>query len=160
MLRITPHTRGYLFAVLGALAALLLRQMLSPLFGSDNPYLTAWAAVVFSAWYCGIGPSVVCLVISVVGIWYWFLPVFHSFRFQDPKGEIFGWCFSRSCQVSSLPWEKRTVNRRHDPNRNLLSAAESRTNCGRRRRSLRVGCKGALPNSRSPTKIFPKKRRP
>ena len=90
MLRITLHTRGYFPAVLGALAALLLRKMLSPLFGTDNPYLTAWAAIVFSAWYCGIGPSVVCLLISVVGIWYWFLPVFHSFTFQDPKGEISG----------------------------------------------------------------------
>jgi PAS domain S-box-containing protein len=90
MRRITFHTRGYLLAVLAALAALLLRKMLSPLLGTDNPYLTAWAAIVLSAWYCGIGPSVACIFISVLGVWYWFLPVFHSFTFQNPKSEISG----------------------------------------------------------------------
>src|SRR6202167_5753690 len=90
MRKTIPDARDYLLGVITALIALLLRHLLSPLLGMENPYLTAWAAVVFSAWYCGIGPSVVCLVISIVGIWYWFLPVFHSFRFQDPKGEISG----------------------------------------------------------------------
>lgn len=79
-----------MFAVLAALTALFLRQMLSPLFGTDNPYLTAWTAVVLSSWYCGVGPSIVCMLISVLGVWYWFLPVFHSFTFQNPKSEISG----------------------------------------------------------------------
>jgi len=86
--RISLDARRYFLAVLAALVALLLRKMLSPLLGTDNPYLTAWAAVVLSAWYCGVGPSVVCTVISVIGVWYWFLPVVNSFTFQNPKGEI------------------------------------------------------------------------
>jgi PAS domain S-box-containing protein len=90
MRRITVHTRGYVFAVLAALIALLLRRMLSPLLGTDNPFLTAWAAVVLSAWYCGIGPSIACILISVLGVWFWFLPVFQSFTFQNPKSEISG----------------------------------------------------------------------
>lgn len=58
MRKIVLDVRRYLLAVLAALAALLLRKMLSPLLGgTDNPYLTAWAAVVLSAWYWGIGPS-------------------------------------------------------------------------------------------------------
>ena len=90
MRRITLHTRGYLPAILAALAALLLRKILSPLFGADYIYLTAWPAIVFSAWYCGIGPSVTCILISLLGIWYWFIPYFHSFRLQNPKAEISG----------------------------------------------------------------------
>ena len=30
--------------------------------GTENPFHTAWAAVVFSAWYCGVGPSILALL--------------------------------------------------------------------------------------------------
>jgi PAS domain S-box-containing protein len=78
----------YTFAVLTAVLALLLRQALSPLLGANNPFFTLWAAVVFSAWYCGLGPSIVTTLISALGVWYWFLPPLHSFRLQDPKTQI------------------------------------------------------------------------
>lgn len=90
MRRITPEARRYLVAVLAAVAALLLRKLLSPLLGTDNPYLTSWAAIVVSAWYLGIGPSVVCTLVSVLGVWYFFLPYFHSFVLKNPKTEISG----------------------------------------------------------------------
>src|SRR6202158_2163881 len=80
----------YTFAVLTAVLALLLRQALSPLLGANNPFFTLWAAVVFSAWYCGLGPSIVTTLISALGVWYWFLPPLHSFRLQDPKTQISG----------------------------------------------------------------------
>lgn len=88
--RVNPGARSYFLAILSALAALLLRMMLSPLLGADNPYLAAWAAIVVSAWYYGVGPSVVCTLISVLGVWYWFLPYSHSFVLQNPKTEISG----------------------------------------------------------------------
>jgi signal transduction histidine kinase len=69
---------------------LLLRQLLAPLLGENNPYHTVWAAVVFSAWYCGLGPSIVTALLSLVGIWYWFLPPTHSVALQDPKTAISG----------------------------------------------------------------------
>lgn len=56
----------------------------------NNPYHTVWAAVVFSAWYCGLGPSIVTALIGVAGVWYWFLPHLQSFELQDPKSEISG----------------------------------------------------------------------
>ena len=80
----------YAFAVLTAVLALLLRQALWPLLGANNPYHTVWAAVVFSAWCFGLGPSIVTALISALGVWYWFLPPFHSFRLQDPKAQITG----------------------------------------------------------------------
>src|SRR5579863_10219215 len=90
MRRISLQTRGYLLAILAAIAALLLRQLLSPLLGTDSPYLTTWAAIVVSAWYFGLGPSIVCVLISVLGVWYLLLPYFHSFSLQNPRTEVSG----------------------------------------------------------------------
>jgi signal transduction histidine kinase len=82
--------RRYGLAILAAIVALFLREALSPLLGVNNPYHTVWAAVVFSAWYCGLGPSIVTALIGVAGVWYWFLPHLQSFELQDPKSEISG----------------------------------------------------------------------
>lgn len=68
--------------VLGALAgtgSLLLRDFLNPFFGERNPYHTAWLAIVFAAWYCGLGPAILAVTIAATGIWYLFLPPTHSF---------------------------------------------------------------------------------
>src|SRR6516165_5659557 len=80
---------NYTLALLAAAAAVLLRGLLNPMLGDQNPYHTLWLAVVFSAWYCGIGPSIVTILAGLVGIWYWFLPPFHSFLGKSYR-EIFG----------------------------------------------------------------------
>jgi signal transduction histidine kinase len=82
--------RRYGLAILAAIVALLLRELLTPFLGENNPYHTVWAAVVFSAWYCGLGPSILTALLSVVGIWYWFLPPVRSFALEDPRRDIFG----------------------------------------------------------------------
>ena len=84
------NLRRYGVAVLAAIIAVFLRRMLTPLLGDSNPYHTLWAATVFCAWYCGLGPSILTALAGVVGIWYWFLPPVHSFELQDPKAEISG----------------------------------------------------------------------
>jgi len=85
-----PMAVRYAAAILAAVAALLLRKVLSPWLGPDNPYLPSWAAIVFSAWYCGIGPSIICTLVSLLGVWYWFLPPFASWTLQNPRTEISG----------------------------------------------------------------------
>jgi signal transduction histidine kinase len=82
--------RRYGLAILAAIAALLLRQVLSPLLGESNPYHTVWVAVFFSAWYCGLGPSIVTAILSAIGVWYWFLPPTGSFALRDAKAAISG----------------------------------------------------------------------
>ncbi|MGC1684033.1 MAG: PAS domain S-box protein [Candidatus Acidiferrales bacterium] len=79
----------YALAVIAAIVALYLRQALMPLLGDRNLFHTAWLAVVFSAWYCGLGPSIVATVLSALGIWYWFIPPVHSFNIHDPS-QMFG----------------------------------------------------------------------
>jgi signal transduction histidine kinase len=82
--------RRYGLAILAAATALLLRQILTPFLGEHNPYHTVWAAVVFSAWYCGFGPSVVTTLMALIGTWYLFLPPAGSFALDDPKTAVSG----------------------------------------------------------------------
>ena len=88
MKRIGPASR-YVLAIFAGVAALYLRYLLIPLLGYQNPYHTIWLAVAFSAWYCGVGPSVIAALIGAFGVWYWFLPPFNSFSDQD-RIEVFG----------------------------------------------------------------------
>ena len=90
MHRLGQDARRYGLAVLATLVALVLRETLTPLYGATNPYHTVWLAVAFSAWYCGLGPSIVTVLLSIVGVWYLFLPPVHSFAIQDPKAAISG----------------------------------------------------------------------
>src|ERR1700745_2621867 len=64
----------YALAILVPLLAIYVRILLNPLLGEKNVYHTVWAAVVFSAWYCAFGPSILTILVSGVGVWYWFLP--------------------------------------------------------------------------------------
>ena len=82
-MRKTGPAFRYALAILAAILALYLRYLLTPLLGDHNPYHTVWLAVVFSAWYCGLGPSIVTTLLGTLGVWYWFLPPPHSFVIQD-----------------------------------------------------------------------------
>ena len=68
----------YGLAIAAAFLALYLRYVLDPLLGHTNPYHVAWLAVVFSAWYCGLWPSILATLIEAVGVWYWFVPSISS----------------------------------------------------------------------------------
>jgi signal transduction histidine kinase len=82
--------RGYPLAILTAILGLLLRAVFAPLLGTTNPYHTAWVAVVVAAWFCGVGPAILATVMSLLGVWYWFVPPGHSFALADPKSNISG----------------------------------------------------------------------
>ncbi len=84
------NARRYGVASLAALAALMLGKLLAPAFDGQNPYHTVWAAVIFSAWYCGVGPSILTAVLALIGIWYWFLPPVGSFQLANPRASISG----------------------------------------------------------------------
>lgn len=69
----------YLLAVLAVAASLFLRRLLDPLLGEQNTYHTAWAAVVFTSWYCGLGPALLSVALAAIGSVYYFVRPFHSF---------------------------------------------------------------------------------
>ena len=79
----------YALAVFAAFAALLVRGLLTPLLGNRDAYHTVWLAVVFSAWYCGLGPSILTALFSALGVWYWFLSPTHSWIARD-RVDLYG----------------------------------------------------------------------
>jgi PAS domain S-box-containing protein len=70
----------YALGILAAAIALFLRWLLDPLMGVENPYHTAWLAVVFAGWYCGVGPAIATTILSLAGVWFFFLPPVDTFR--------------------------------------------------------------------------------
>ena len=84
------NLRRYGAAFSAAIAALFLYKLLTPILDGQNPYHTAWAAVVFSAWYCVVGPAIVTVLLDLVGIWYWFLPPAGTFQLANAKADIPG----------------------------------------------------------------------
>lgn len=79
-----PASR-YALAFVAAIAALYLRALLVPFLGWGNPYHTVWLGVVFCAWFCGVGPSILATLVMVIGIVYWFLPPIHRLAIADPR---------------------------------------------------------------------------
>lgn len=86
--RIHRNSLRYALGVIAGVAALILLALLNPLVKDQDPYHSLWLAVIFTAWYCGVGPSIVAVVIGVAGVWYWFLPPYHSFGLRRPS-ELF-----------------------------------------------------------------------
>jgi signal transduction histidine kinase len=73
----------YALALLATLVALLARLVLNPILGDSLPYIALVPAVAFSAWYCGVGPSIFSVVLALAGARYWFLVPVHSFGIVD-----------------------------------------------------------------------------
>jgi signal transduction histidine kinase len=70
----------YAVALLATIVALLVRLALSPFLGDYVPFITLFPATAFCAWYCGVGPSILSMVLAIIGTKYWFIPPVHSLR--------------------------------------------------------------------------------
>jgi signal transduction histidine kinase len=81
--------KRYFIAASTALVALAVQGLLTLLLGDHSPYHTLWVALVLSAWYCGVGPSIVALTIGLLGVWYWFVPPPHSFVLPN-QSDMYG----------------------------------------------------------------------
>jgi signal transduction histidine kinase len=77
-LKSTPQR--YAVAFLVTALFLFLRGVLDPMIGSYVPYLAVLPAIVFSAWFCGLGPSILSTVLAFLGEQYWFIPPTHTLR--------------------------------------------------------------------------------
>jgi K+-sensing histidine kinase KdpD len=70
----------YTVALLATVVALLVRLELSRFLDDYLPYITLFPSIAFCAWYCGVGPSIVSVVLALIGTKYWFIPPVHSLR--------------------------------------------------------------------------------
>jgi signal transduction histidine kinase len=75
----------YATALAAILFALLVRGALSPFVGDYVPFITLFPAVIFAAWFCGIGPSILCVVVALLGARFWFVQPAHSLSVPDTR---------------------------------------------------------------------------
>ena len=61
----------YVFGFLTAALAVAVCVWLTPLLGDHAALITIFAAVMFATRYLGIGPAIVALAASLLGIWFW-----------------------------------------------------------------------------------------
>ena len=73
----------YAFALLAVAFAFFVQWVLRGVLHGYSPYLTLIAAIGFSAWYCGLLPSVVAVTISPLAARYWFIRPIHSFQISN-----------------------------------------------------------------------------
>ena len=81
----------YAAAVLIVAAALAVGQLVNPIVSTTGSYLALYLAVICSAWFCGLPPSILAVLLAAVGIWF-----LHS----TPPGFVILW--SRSDFLSFL----------------------------------------------------------
>lgn len=81
-------------AAFGATAlALLICWALNPVLGDSVPYVVLFPAVAFSAYFCGVGPSIVAIILCLAGARYWFVSPVHSLRNPELAQSIGGLAF-------------------------------------------------------------------
>jgi signal transduction histidine kinase len=85
------NSRGvvrYAVAVAAVLTVLLFCREMNHFMADYVPYVILFPAIAFSAWYCGIGPSITAIALAVIGLRYLFIPPVHSFSIPDATQSI------------------------------------------------------------------------
>jgi PAS domain S-box-containing protein len=70
---------AYAIAVAAVVAATVLKAALDPALGRDAPGLTYFAAAIVSAWYGGLGPGLLAVLLATGAVTSLFVPPFHAF---------------------------------------------------------------------------------
>ena len=73
----------YTTALAVTLVALLVRGALNPFVDDYAVFITLFPAVIFAAWFCGIGPSILSVVVALLGARFWFVQPVHSLSLPD-----------------------------------------------------------------------------
>jgi signal transduction histidine kinase len=108
----------YAVALSATVVALLVRLELSRFLGDYVPYITLSPSIAFCAWYCGVGPSIVSVVLALIATKYWFIPPVHSLRFVGTEQVVSILAFSLASGILVAMGEAR--RRREE----VLSAAQ------------------------------------
>jgi signal transduction histidine kinase len=77
---IESKPQRYALALVVTALFLVLRGVLDPVIGGYVPYLAVVPAVVFTAWFCGLGPSLAATIVAFLGEQYWFIAPTHTLQ--------------------------------------------------------------------------------
>jgi signal transduction histidine kinase len=115
----------YLSATAAVLVAALVSRALTPLAGDRTVYILLFPTVAFSAWYCGIGPSISATALGLLATIYGsilpgFIPPLHTARTLSPADWIPALLFLFSAVAVIAMGETR---RRHNEKLRLKQGA-------------------------------------
>ena len=79
---------GYAAAVGVSAIAVWLRLLLTPVVGDHIPFACAFLAVAVTAWFGGLGPCLVAVVLGAASTWYFVLPPANSWDLPEPYQAI------------------------------------------------------------------------
>ena len=101
------HLDRYGQAAIAALTASLICSALEHFAGNGGTYVVMLLAVVFSAWCCGVGPSIVTTILGLLETMFGFIPRFHTFRSPDPSEAVGTLAFLLSSIIVVILGESR-----------------------------------------------------
>jgi len=78
----------YGLPVIAVVAACVVSSLLNSYTGSGLGYVLLFPAVAFSAWYCGIGPSILATVLSLLSVAYGFNPNIHALAYPNTAQSV------------------------------------------------------------------------
>jgi K+-sensing histidine kinase KdpD len=119
--------KRYVLAFVALGLAVGLRILLDPVLGQGYPFLTIFIAVVFSSWYCGLGPSIAAATAGLLYAWYDFIPPAHSFALTDPMAQIggmVGFCINAGAVIAYAEVSRRARNAAKASSEGLLLAQQ------------------------------------
>ncbi len=99
--------RRYVLAMAAVAVAFLVNSALHPLVGDRVGYALLLPAIAFSAWYCGIGPSIVATLLALFGSTLGFFPAIQPFRFFTLAEFVRALVFSATCAAIVALGESR-----------------------------------------------------
>lgn len=97
----------YSVSIAAVVIAGLVCVLVNPFAAKGVAYVLLFPAVAFSAWYCGIGPTIIAVVLSVVGAMYGFVPHVHHFATPDGTAIVGAIAFLLSSAIVLIMGEAR-----------------------------------------------------
>ena len=128
---------GYGLALAAFAIALALRFEISPALPPGFPYLTFFPAVILTTFLAGLGPGILCAVLSGLASWYFFIPPLESFEVEAPTAVALGfYVFIVSVDITlihlmlvatdKLTAERRLTTRLYDAQRTMFQELQHR----------------------------------
>src|SRR5215472_12557423 len=103
-------------------------RSLNPFMGDNVMYIILFPAVAFVAWYCGVGPSVLTIILTFSGAMYWLIPK-HSLHAPNPARSIgaLAFLFASTIVVALGEARRRDTERLRDAHGELENRVRERT---------------------------------